>query len=84
VQTGIPFKSYWVSPDLNVYCSVVRECWPDLDVEIIRSLANIGKLFRLLVWINLEAKSLETQWVKKTMTNIRTYLDEMGDLTWLS
>ena len=32
----------------------------------------------------LDAKSLETQWVEGALTNIRLYLDEMGDLTRLS
>jgi hypothetical protein len=79
VQSGISANNFWASPDLAVYCSMVRESWPYLDVQDIQPLAIFGKMFRCLVCINLDAESLGTEWVEKCMWNMRSYAAEMAD-----
>lgn len=82
VQSGMTSHShwdYWASPDLAAYCRVVRESWPHLDLPHIQSLAIIGKIFRCLVCIRLDAESLTTEWVEKSMRNMRIYQAEMAD-----
>lgn len=71
--------AYWASPDLDVYCTAVRESWSDLDVRTLQQLAVIGKVFRCLVCVSLDAQSLATEWVEGSMANMRLYEAEMVD-----
>jgi hypothetical protein len=77
--TGWDLSAYWASPDLAVYCSAVRECGWRLDVQDVRPLAAIGKIFRCLVCINLDAQSLATDWVADAVRKMRVYRAEMAD-----
>jgi hypothetical protein len=77
--TGWDLSSYWASPDLVAYCSTVRESGWRLDVRDVRPLAVIGKVFRCLVCINLDAQSLATDWVADVAPKMRVYETEMAD-----
>ena len=79
VQSGISANNCWASADLAVYCSMVRECWPYLDMQNLQPLAIFGKMFRSLVCIDRDADSLVTEWVEKCMWNMRSYMAEMAD-----
>jgi hypothetical protein len=79
---------YWASPDLDMYSSVVRDRWPELAVEHLRTAAWIGKVFRCLVCVSLSAQSFATEWVERAARNMRIYETEMRDALqsggWLS
>src|SRR5262249_37168274 len=65
--------SYWASPDLAAYCSEARQAWPRLDLQDLQEVAVLGKVFRLLVCISLDARSFATEWVERAMRNMRIY-----------
>ena len=45
-QLALPYKSLPpTNPDYTTYLSVVRDEWPDFDLEIVQQLANIGQIF---------------------------------------
>lgn len=69
---------YWANPDLVTYSEAVRELWPDLDIERVQRLANVGKLFRCLVCIALSAQSFATPWVERAARNMTIYEAEMA------
>jgi hypothetical protein len=71
--------NYWAHPDLATYSGAVRHLWPELDVELLRHLATIGKLFRCLVCIALSAQSFATPWIERAACNMRIYEAEMVD-----
>ncbi len=77
-QFGI-LANYWPSPDLTVYCSQVQTSWPHFTTQHAQALATWGKIFRCLVCIDLDAESLATEWVEKSMSNMRIYVAEMVD-----
>jgi len=70
-----------VTPDILTYCSVIRPRWPHLDVQIVRSLAHCGTLFRIIDGIYWEiygitekdSRYLEYEYLKWTIHNLRTY-----------
>jgi hypothetical protein len=78
---GSPYTSwdYWASPDLAAYCSAARGAWPHLDVQDLEGWAVLGKVFRCLVCIALDARSLATEWVARTMRNMRIYQAQLAD-----
>ena len=66
-QSGVEsngYWNYWANPDLAAYCSVARESWPRFDIQNVKQLAIIGKIFRSLICINLEAPSFAMEWVE--------------------
>jgi hypothetical protein len=77
--TGWDLSAYWASPDLPAYCSAVRECGWRLDVQDVRPLAAIGKIFRCLICINLDAQCFTTPWVEFGVRKMRVYGAEMAD-----
>jgi aminoglycoside phosphotransferase (APT) family kinase protein len=70
---------YWASPDLAAYCSAAREAWPHLDLQDLRGAAVLGKVFRCLVCINLDARSFATEWVERAMRNMKIYRAQLTD-----
>src|SRR5574341_2599464 len=73
------YWNYWASPDLATYCSVMQESWPYLDIQDVQWLAVIGKIFRCLVCINLEAPSFSMDWVENSVRDMRIYQAAMAD-----
>jgi hypothetical protein len=57
--------------DLRAYWTVVRECWPTLDLPAIQRLANLGTLFCWLAAVNWESMSLKSDWLDTLMASIR-------------
>jgi hypothetical protein len=70
---------YWASPDLAAYCSAAREAWPHLDPQDLQEVAVLGKVFRCLVCIDLEARSFATEWVERPMRNMKIYRAQLAD-----
>jgi hypothetical protein len=79
VQSGIPLSTYWANPDLAVYRAVVRESWPAFDARDLQPLPTLGKVFRCLVCIDLDAASLATEWVERCMRNMRVYTGALAE-----
>ncbi len=77
--TGLDLSGYWASPDLAAYCSGVRESGWRLDIQNLWPLAAVGKIFRCLVCINLDAQSLATDWVADAARKMRVYEAETAD-----
>jgi Phosphotransferase enzyme family len=73
------YWNYWANPDLAAYCSVAQESWPYLDIQDVQQLAIIGKIFRSLVCINLEAPSFAMEWVENSARDMRIYQAAMAD-----
>ena len=73
------YWNYWANPDLAAYCSVARESWPRLDIQDVKQLAIIGKIFRSLICINLEAPSFAMEWVENAARDMRLYQAAMAD-----
>jgi aminoglycoside phosphotransferase (APT) family kinase protein len=57
--------------DLRAYWTVVRECWPTLDLPAIKRLANLGTLFCRLAAMNWDSMSLKSDWLDWPMASIR-------------
>jgi Phosphotransferase enzyme family len=70
---------YWASPDLDAYGAAAREAWPHLDPQDLQEVAVLGKIFRCLVCIDLEAQSFATEWVERPMRNMRIYRAQLAD-----
>ena len=78
-QSALPPTTFLANPELATYRSLVRGCWPALDLATIERLANYGKIFRCLAAIHWEARSLEYQWVEWPLKNIAVYEAELVD-----
>ena len=81
-QSGVEsngYWNYWANPDLAAYCSVARESWPRFDIQDVKQLAIIGKIFRSLICINLEAPSFAMEWVENAARDMRLYQAAMAD-----
>jgi hypothetical protein len=71
--------TYWASPDLGAYRATVRARWPHVAARDLQPLAVIGKLFRCLVCISLEAPSFLTEWAQVFIPDMVAYETEMAD-----
>ena len=78
-QAGGASWHYWASPDLSAYRFAVGESWPHLGARDLQALAAVGKVFRCLVCIDLDARSLATEWVEHAARNMRVYRAELAD-----
>jgi hypothetical protein len=73
-------STYWAGPDLDVYRELVTGSWPGLGREDVHRLALVGKLFRSLVCIRLEATGLGSEWPEGSMRDMRLYRADMDDV----
>jgi len=64
--------------DLPTYWSVVRRSWPSLDLETFQRFAVIGRIFRLLGFVEWESPSLASKWLHKPMKHMRCYEAEIA------
>jgi hypothetical protein len=96
VRTGqdglilLPFdweKAGWGVPaedisrvDIPTYWSTVQGYWPKLSIRALERLANVGKIFRCLVFLDWLAPSLETESVEQPMNDLRRCETWLADL----
>jgi hypothetical protein len=96
VRTGqdglifLPFdweKAGWGVPaedisrvDIPTYWSTVQDHWPELSIQALERLANVGKIFRCLVFLDWLAPSLETESVEQPMNDLRRCESWLADL----
>lgn len=62
-------------PDYATYRDSVRDCWPDLDLETVRRLANLGQLFWSLKVIHRGLEEFGHDWHSHEfiLSNLRIY-----------
>lgn len=65
--------------DLAAYHSFVRRCWPRLDLEALQEFARLGRVFRLLGFVECESTTLAGEWLHHTMKHMRCYGTELSD-----
>jgi hypothetical protein len=61
----VQFMGKSLSPDLPTYYSVVRSSWPHLAFTDVESLADVGRMFRLinsLDWANWGFRAIGAEW----------------------
>src|SRR6266850_5489275 len=78
----VDHAAYSIRPDLDVYESEIRSCWPHLDGEDLRAVGELGSLFRSVAELHWEAWRLsydyqsarELAWLADYMTLGRDHL----------
>lgn len=65
--------------DITSYWSIVRECWPSLDIPAIQRLVIVGRIFRWLAAIDWESTNLPYEWLEKPMNAMRIYQAELAE-----
>jgi hypothetical protein len=96
VRTGrngimfLPFdweKAGWGIPaedisrvDLPTYWSIVRAHWPRLSSQAVGRLANVGRAFRCLVFLDWIAPSLHYETIDQSMNELRRCESWLGDV----
>jgi aminoglycoside phosphotransferase (APT) family kinase protein len=80
-QTRAPSDAWntWAGPDLDVYRATVRYAWPHVSLGDLEALAALGKAFRCLYSVDVEAEYLGEPWVEKAMRNMAFYQAAMAD-----
>jgi hypothetical protein len=71
--------NYWAHPDLEAYLAGVREAWRDVTARDVWMLAVVGKLFRCLVCVCLEAPSFAYDYVEHAVSDLKVYRAAMAD-----
>jgi hypothetical protein len=66
--------------DIPTYWSTVQDHWPKLSIDTIERLANVGKLFRCLVFLDWLAPGLEYEAVEQPMNGLRRCETWVADL----
>jgi hypothetical protein len=61
-QLGLPYRHLPpTDPDCATYVSVVRERWPNLDLHVVRQLANLGQMFWSLKVIGRSVPEIDSE-----------------------
>lgn len=66
--------------DLPTYWSTVRDYWPGSSAQAFQRLANVGRIFRCLVFLHWIAPSLAYESVRESMDYIRSCESWLADL----
>jgi Phosphotransferase enzyme family len=65
--------------DMTIYWAIVREHWPDVDLQAIERLAHVGRIFRRLAAISWASLSLAYEWVEQPVKSMRVYQAELTE-----
>lgn len=68
--------------DFSLYWSIIRERWPEMDMQDIRRLENIGQMFRQIAAIYWESPSMayeQPDWLLKPMWCMKIYESDLSD-----
>lgn len=76
-QVAVPWTYLSANPDLASYFSVVREQWPDTNLEALQRLACVGTVFRAVAALDWESTDLAHDWASASVPNMRLYLAEL-------
>ena len=75
------FMGPTVSPDLGIYCSVLRRDFPQLDVRDIQRLADYGDLLRVvdkIFWVTVTMVHDDYEYLRKPLVALRQYEWELA------
>lgn len=61
-------------PDLDSYISSSKCWWPDIEINSLKGLIGLGKIFWSLDCLKGHAEGLQFEWVDNIIENIRIYL----------
>jgi hypothetical protein len=88
--TVLPFdweKAGWGSPaedisrvDIPTYWDTVQDLWPELDLQSFKRLANVGKVFRCLVYLDWIVPQLGEKTIEQPMHHLRPCETWLADL----
>ena len=70
---------YWANVDLGAYLDGVRVAWRGVNAEDVRRMAALGKLFRCLVCVRLDAPSFAFDYVERAVWDLRMYRAAMAE-----
>jgi hypothetical protein len=65
--------------EVDAYWLLVRDFWPNINLQILQQLTEIGKVLRYLAAINWEAQSLAYEWIRDSMINMEVYQTRISD-----
>ena len=66
--------------DLATYLSIVRECWPKLDMPALLELVRAGSIFRRLAAMDWASRSLSSEWTEGPVGLLLGYQSELADM----
>lgn len=66
--------------DIPTYWSIVRDYWPGLSIKSLKRLANVGAVFRCLVFLDWIAPKLAYESTKQAMEYVRNCDGWLADL----
>jgi hypothetical protein len=66
--------------DIPTYWSTVRDRWPSISIQAFERLANVGRIFRCLVFLDWIAPRLANESVKQPMNDVRSCEVWLADL----
>jgi len=66
--------------DLPTYLSIVRECWPSLNMSALEQLVRAGSIFRRLAAMDWASRSLSSEWTEGPVDLLRGYQAELADI----
>jgi len=72
-------KRFSANPDIAVYGTMVRNFWPDVEIQTLRRLAKFGTLCRLLAAIEWTAQSLAYEWVQRPISYMSVYQSRLAE-----
>jgi hypothetical protein len=64
--------------DVAVYWSLARHYWPELTLQAVKRLANVGRIFWALEPVTGEAETLASKWLDNVMRKMRAYEAEIA------
>ena len=77
---------YWANVDLGAYLDGVREVWHGVTARDVRLIAAVGKIFRSLVCVCLDAPSFGYDYVERAVRDLGVYraavAEAMRELGW--
>jgi hypothetical protein len=65
--------------NIAAYWSVVRECWPSVDIQAVGQLVHVGRIFRQLAAISWATMSLAYEWLGKPIKSMQVYQAELAE-----
>jgi hypothetical protein len=75
------FVGNTVTPDLEVYCSVLRQSFPHLDVQEIQRLANYGTVLRVMdkiYWETITMVGDSYEFLVNPLLSVKKYEPQLG------
>jgi hypothetical protein len=76
---GIPATDVLKCANFPLYCSEARRSWGDLTLNQIQKLADLGRIFRVLIAIYWKSLALSYEWVEWPVEKLRLYRSALAE-----